>query len=111
MNPGSTSNALGNQKVFRFLSYTLVFLMMACVVMIIGNLIQNTLPVWHSGIIAGVLLCIVIDRLYTYQHLKSLTPLSSEWMITLGSQWIVIVLFVRLVLSYANGLDSFITEL
>lgn len=111
MNPGSTSNAIGNQKVFRFLSYTLVFLMMACVVMTIGNLIQNTLPDWHSGIIAGVTLFIVIDRLYTYRQLKHLTPLSSEWAITLGAQWIIIVLFVRLLLSYANGLDSFIRDL
>jgi hypothetical protein len=111
MKPRLISNAITNRKLFLSISYTLVFLMMACVVMTIGNLIQNALPDWHSGIIAGVTLFIVIDRLYTYQQLKSLTPFSSEWVAAHAAQWIVIVLFVRLLLSYANGLDSFITDL
>jgi hypothetical protein len=111
MNLGTTSNRVGRQKVFRFLSYTLVLLMMTCVVMTIGTLIHNTLPHWHSGIIAGVLLFIVIDRLYTYRHLKSLTPLSSEWMIALGAQWALIGLVIRFLLSYASGLDAFMTDL
>src|SRR6266508_6174582 len=111
MNPSSNANAIGNKKVYRLLSYTLVFLMMACAVMTISILIQSALPNWHSGIIAGIALFIVIDRLYTYQQLKSLTPLSSEWTIAFGAQWIVIGLFIRLLLSYGNGLDSFRTDL
>jgi len=85
--------------------------MMACIVITIGNLIQNVLPGWHSGIIAGVLLFIVIDRLYTYRQLKSLTPFSSEWAIALGTQWVLILLLIRFLLSYADGLDSFIRDL
>lgn len=79
--------------------------------MTIGILIQNAWPGWHSGLIAAVMLFIVIDRFYTYQQLKSLTPLSSEWAIAFGVQWIVIVLFIRFLLSYANGLNSFLTDL
>ncbi len=97
--------------MFRSISYALVFLMMVCVVMTISSLIQNLLPGWHSGILAGILLFIVIDRLYTYKQLKSLTLFSSEWATALGAQWVVIVLFVRLLLSYANGLDSFRADL
>ncbi len=109
MNPKLT--AIGNEKVFRSISYMLVFLMMACVVMTVGSLIHNALPDWHSGVIAGIMLFIVIDRLYTYQHLKSLTPFSPEWLIALGVQWIVIALLIRFLLSYANGLDSFIKDM
>ena len=69
------------------------------------------LPGWHSGIIAGILLFIVIDRLYTYRQLKSLTPLSSEWAIAIGAQWLLIVLVMRFLLSYANGPDAFQTDL
>ena len=111
MNSRSSSNAIGNSKVFRSLSYVLVFLMMACAVMTISMVIQNVLPHWNSGIIAGVMLFIVIDRLYTYRQLKSLTPLSSEWVISVGAQWIVIVLLIRLLLSYTKGLDWFLREL
>jgi hypothetical protein len=111
MSSNLISNALANRNAFRLISYTLVFLMMLCVVMTIGSLIQNVMPEWHSGMIAGILLFIVIDRLFMYRLLKTLTPFSAEWAITLGTQWIVILLFMRLLLSYANGLDSFLAEL
>lgn len=111
MNQRFTANAARTEKVFRAISYALVFLMMACSVMTIGNLIQNVAPDSRSGIIAGIMLFIVIDRLYTYRQLKSLTPLSSEWTVAVGTQWIVIVLFIRLLLSYANGLDALLTDL
>ncbi|HLF74878.1 MAG TPA: DUF4129 domain-containing protein [Anaerolineales bacterium] len=111
MNPGSISNATRNEKVFRSLGYTLVFLMMACAVMTISSLIRHVLPGWHAGIVAGMLLFIVIDRLYTYRQLRSLTPLSSEWVIAFGAQWMLIVLLTRFLLSYANGVDSFRADL
>ncbi len=84
---------------------------MACVLMTLGALIQNVLPGWHAGIVSGVLLFIVIDRLYTYRQLKSLTPLSSEWVTAYAAQWIVIALFIRFLLAYVNGLDSFLRDL
>ena len=111
MNPESPSNVLRNVNVFRFLGYLLVFLMMACAVMSLGMLIQNVLPGWHSGIIAGILSFIVIDRLYTYRGMRSLIPLSSEWAIAILSQWLLILLVMRFLLSYADGLDSLRADL
>ena len=80
--------------------------MMVCGVMTLGNLIHALLPHWRSGIMAGILLFIIIDRLYTFRQLKSLTPLSSEWAMAIGAQWVLIILLTRFLLSYANGLDS-----
>ena len=111
MNPHPTSHVVQNEKVYRSISYVLVFLMMACIIMTIGNLIQSVSPNSPSGTIAGILLFIVIDRLYTHRQSKALTPLSREWMITLGAQWIVIVLFSRFLLSYADGPDSLMADL
>lgn len=101
----------GRARKFRVAGYTLVFLMLACAVLTISVLIRALLPGWHAGIIAGILLFIVIDRLYIHKQLKSLTLLSSEWVITLGVQWVVILLFSRFLLSYANGPDSLINDL
>ena len=111
MNSGTNAAARRNERAFRILGYLLVFLMMACVVMTLGMLIQNVLPGWHSGIIAGVLLFVVIDRIYTYRQVRSLTTLSSEWAITIGGQWLLILLVMRLILSYANGLEAFRADL
>ncbi len=106
MNSGARSNAIGNERVFRLLSYALVFLLMSCGVLTINILLHNLFPDWHTTLIAGMVLFVVIDRLYTYRQLKSLTPLSTEWVIALGAQWIVILLVVRLLLSYSNGIEA-----
>ena len=111
MNPGSTANVKSNHKVFRWLGYLLIFLMMTCAILTVGNLIVNLAPQWHTGLIASILLFIVIDRLYTYRQLSSLTFLSSEWIFALGGQWALIVLLSRFLLSYADGLDSLRADL
>jgi len=111
MNQRPVSTSAGNKRAFRFVSYGLVFLLMACVLMALGALMQNVLPGWHAGIITGLLLFIVIDRLYTYGQLKSMTPLGREWVTAHAAQWIGIALLIRFLLAYVNGLDSFLRDL
>jgi len=111
MNHSSNFNITGNQKTFRFISYTLVFLMMTCFAMTIGVLIRNAIPGWSSDIIAGIALFIVIDRLYTYKRTKNLIPFKREWAFTFGAQWMVIVVFTKTLLSFANGPDSLMSDI
>jgi hypothetical protein len=93
------------------ISYILVFLMIVCIIMAISRLLHNALPDWHSGVVAGVMLLIVIDRLLLHQRLKSLSAFSPEWAMIFVTQWIVFIVFIRLLLSYANGLDAFVTDM
>jgi Domain of unknown function (DUF4129) len=111
MTSETKSSAVANERMFRSISYGLVFLMIVCIILAINSFIRNAIPGWASGVIAGVMIFILTDRLFTYQRYKSLTPLSSEWALTLGTQWIVILVFIRLLLSYTNGLDVFVREL
>jgi hypothetical protein len=111
MNPNQLSNAMRNGNVFRFLSYTLVFLLLLCAVLTVGAFFSNVVPGWHAGVMASTMLFIVIDRLYTYRQLRLLTPLSSEWAVAVGAQWVLIVLLIRFLLSYANGIDSLRADL
>lgn len=105
------SKAMGSEKRYRFISYLLVFVMMSCVVLTISILIHNLLPGWHPGIDAGILLFIVLDRLYTHRQIKSLTPWTLEWAIAIGVHWVIILFFGRLLLSYANGTDALRADL
>ena len=105
------SQAMANARVFRALSYGLVFLMMACTVLTIGVLIRHAAPDASAAVIAGILTFVLIDRLYTYRQFKSLSLFSSEWFLGVGAQWVLIVLVSRFLLSYARGLDSFREDL
>ncbi len=111
MNSETKSSAVANERMFRSISYGLVFLMIVCIILAINSLIHNAIPDWASGVIAGVMIFILIDRLFTYQRYKSLKPFSSEWALTLGTQWVVILFFIRLLLSYANGMDVFVRDI
>jgi len=53
---------------------------------------------------------IVIDRLYTYKRMKALIPFSREWVITHAAQWIVVVLFIKILLSFAKGPDALLRD-
>ncbi len=111
MKPVSRTNALKNEKAFHFISYALVFLLMGCTVLTFSILVASIFPGWHTAIIAGAALLVVIDRLYTYRQVKSLTFLSTEWLVSLGTQWVIILLVIRLLLSSANGIASLRNDL
>ena len=111
MNSKSSSSSIANEKMFRLIGYILVFLMMACVLLTWDSLSQNIVPHWHAGIIAAIWLFVVIDRLYTYGQVKSLSFPSSEWAIAIGVQWVLIALLARFLLSYADGLEAFLRDL
>jgi hypothetical protein len=111
MNPRARSNAASNARSFRSISYILVFLMITCFILAIGALIQNAMPDWPASIMTGIMLLLVIDRLLTYQRFKSLPVFTPEWFVAVGTQWIVFVIFIRLLLSYAKGLSAFVEDL
>jgi hypothetical protein len=111
MKPVSRTNALENERAFHHISYALVFLLMCCTILTLSILIDSVFPEWHAAILAGMALFVVIDRLYTYRQIKKMTFLSSEWLIALSTQWVVILLVTRLVLSYSSGIDSLRNDL
>ncbi len=111
MKPVSTTNALENSRAFHLIGYVLVFLLMGCTILTLGILLDSVFPDWQTAMIAGAALLVVIERLYTHPQLKSMTFLSTEWLIAHATQWIVILLVIRLLLSYSYGTDSLVNDL
>lgn len=111
MNQHSNFNIVENPRAFLFISYTLVFLMLVCFLMTIGILIQNEMPGWSSDSIAGITVFVVLDRLYMYKRMKALVPFSREWAIANGTQWVVVGLFIKFLLSFAKGSDALLRDI
>jgi hypothetical protein len=101
----------GNLRVFQVISYTLVFLMMACIVMTVLSLIQSAFASWASEAMAAIALLVLVDRLLMHPRLKALTPYTLDWALMLTAQGVVILFVSRLLLSQAHGPESFASDL
>ena len=97
---------IGSIRIFHTVSYSLVFLMLTCLIMIINSLIRNALPNWSFGAISVIAFLVMVDRFVMHPRLKVLNPSTSEWMTNFGAHWIVIVLLIRSILSYSHGLQT-----
>ena len=100
-----------NESVFRTISYILVTLMIVCGVLTFGNLVNRYVNTWSTAATAIVSALIVLDRLYTYQKMKSFPILSGEWLLAVSTQWIVIIVVLKVVLGLVNGLSTFLEEI
>jgi hypothetical protein len=100
-----------NESVFRTISYILVTLMIVCGVLTFGNLVNRYVNTWSTAATAIVSALIVLDRLYTYQKMKSFPILSEEWLLAVSTQWIVIIVVLKVVLGLVNGLSTFLEEI
>jgi hypothetical protein len=100
-----------NESVFRTISYILVILMIVCGVLTFGNLVNRYVNTWPTAATAIVSALIALDRLYTYQKMKSFPILSGEWLLAVSTQWIVIIVVLKVVLGLVNGLSTFLEEI
>lgn len=100
-----------NESVFRTISYILVTLMIVCGVLTFGNLVNRYVNTWSTAATAIVSALIVLDRLYTYQKMKSFPILSGEWLLAVSTQWIVIIVVLKVVLGLVSGLSTFLEEI
>ena len=100
-----------NESIFRAIGYVLVILMVTCGVLTFGYLVNRYMSSWPTTAVAIVCALIVLDRLYTYQQMKSFPILSGERMLAAGTQWIVIIIVLKVVSGLIDGFSTFLEEI
>ncbi len=103
--------ALHSENIYRQTAYWLVALMMACASLTISQLIVKVTPDWPMAVFAILSGLISLERLYSYRRFSSLSILSPEWLTMLGTQWVIILLALRLMIAFSNGPTGFVADL
>jgi hypothetical protein len=100
-----------NERIFRFVSYTLVALMLAAASMTLAQLITRLFFDWNPWYLGLICFGVALDRQYTYRTFKKLLLFSSEWVISFGSHLVIIALLVKVIVGVSHGLASFLVEI
>jgi cytochrome b561 len=100
-----------NEKTFRQVSFGLIALMLTCGAFTLISLINRLLPDWQPWYLAGLVFFVTLERMYTYRRFRDLSVLSQEWAFALGTEWVVLLALIRLVVGLSHGLPAFLAEI
>lgn len=99
------------ENASRLVSYLLVAGMMACAALTIVNLVMRITPAsppWYLGL---VVFLAALERLYTYRSYSRISLFTREWLMATLSQWVVILLALRLIIGLSRGVSVFLADL
>ena len=78
-----------NERTHRFISATLVSLMMAAAGLTITRFGHQVFPEWNGWYLPIVGLLMAVERFYSHRITKKQAVFSREWVVRTSSQWIV----------------------
>lgn len=94
-------------------SHLVVSLMMACTTITFVQIGKAVFPGWDGSylVVLGFLIC--IESMYIRKIMKNqrITFITTEWMLLRGTEWVVILMILKIVLYLVNGFDQFGVDL
>jgi hypothetical protein len=96
--PVSSDSSLINQHVFNAVSVGIVSLMMTCLAITITLFSQKLAPDLQVGFLPLVSFLVSIERIATYKQGKKILVFSKRWFIFQITQWVVILVFLKVTL-------------
>jgi len=103
--------ARSNEFTFKLTSNALVALMMTCAAFTLLSLIERVAPDWQPTYLPVLCLAVALERLYTIRRFKNMSIFSKEWAIAMLSEWVVILLLIKLVSGLSHGAAAFLAEI
>ena len=98
-----------NERWAIVVSYLLICLMMVCLTISIAQFLgrflplSGSLPVW-GGVIAG-------EAFLSYRVTRARSPFSSEWLLTRGAEWVILLAVIKLATELQHGMGTLLRDL
>jgi hypothetical protein len=93
------------------LNYLAVCIMMVCFSVVLVNTINSGIPTWKGGYIVFLALLVSIESLTTSRLVKNSTILNSNPLVTRISEWVVILIVVKIVKYLVSNPAQFLADL
>lgn len=100
-----------NEHVFRLVSSLLVATMLTCATLTFVSLLGHIYSNWHPWYLGAASFIIALDCQYSHRSLHKLNPFSREWLFGFGSQWLIILVVLRVTIGFSKGIETFMSEL
>ncbi len=94
-----------NQRRFTLAAYLLVSAMMACMTVSLVKLVGLFFPGWSGGYLVVFSFLLALEALYSRRTAEKLTFPEREWVLYRGTEWIVILVVLKVVYYGVYGLD------
>lgn len=100
-------NLRKTERLTSLASHIIVVFMMLCMATAILQVGRHILPTWQTALLTPLSFLIALDAIYTCRLLVRTSVMESRWWAVRLSEWVVILLVVRLVPYLANGFKNF----
>ncbi len=102
-----TPTSRSNERVFQIVSYLLVSAMMACVAITVILFVQKYSPGFRGTYLPILIFLITLERQFSYKNLKQLPVLGKRWIVWFVSQWVVILVVIKIVILLTQEIPSY----
>ena len=99
-----------NAEPSRLISSFLLAGMLVCAALTFLSLVETILPGWQPPYAAVLVFISALERLYIHPHYKKLALFSREWALVIATEWVVLILLVKLSVGLSHGLAAFLAE-
>jgi hypothetical protein len=100
-----------NQRVFKVVSTFLISLMITCIAITVTLFGQKLLNGWQAAYLPFLCFLVSLERLATFRRTRRMLVFSKSWWIYYFSQWVVILLVLKLVVLVVNRPESIWMEI
>lgn len=100
-----------NERLATLVNYGVASLMLVCVVVAILQQAAILAPGWNAGYLLPFCFILSLESMYTHRSLDRQTWLDPEWYLYRGTEWVVILVMLKLVMYLVNGLDGLLAEI
>lgn len=100
-----------NERVFRRISYALVWLMMVCAAHTLSVLVGHIVAGWPVAWLPVLMGFIAFERLFTHGRARGLLPFSAGWLKHTLTEWVALALILRLAVGLWHGAPAFAGQL
>lgn len=105
------SNFRDNDRLINLASYLLVCFMLACVSISAIQLGQVFLPVWRAGYLIPMTFLVALEAMYAQRAIRQYSLFSPEWLVRRFSEWIFILIVLKLAEYTADGPALLLAEI
>ena len=94
-----------NDRLATLINHLLVSLMLASVVVTITQLVEYLSPGWKGTYLVVAVFIFTLEGMYTRRLMEHEFVFSREWFLFRGTEWIVIIVLLKLVIYAVRGFD------